>query len=100
MADLDPKSPEYQAREIRKFARVLALVAAGLAALPVLIGFLARPAGHSYLPFHLSLDDHMVYAAWMRKAMEGRFLFDIRFTTDPQPGLTFHALFLLLGIVA
>lgn len=42
----------------------------------------------------------MVYAAWMRQAAEGRILFDNRFTTDPQPGQTFHAYFLALGWVS
>lgn len=92
--------PGYDAREIRKFGRTFALLAAVLAALPVLIGYLGRPEGQAYLPFHLSLDDHMVYAAWMRQAMDGQVLFDNRFTTDPQPGLTFHLLFLLLGWLA
>ncbi|MEX2244255.1 MAG: hypothetical protein WD716_10470 [Fimbriimonadaceae bacterium] len=100
MAELDPQSPEYFAREIRKFARRFALIVAALASLPVLIGLLARPDGRTYLPFHLSLDDHMVYAAWMRQAMDGQVLFDNRFTTDVQPGLTFHLLFLLLGWLA
>ncbi len=94
------QSPEFHAREIRKFGKVLALAAAGLASLPALLGFLARPEGQTYLPFHLSLDDHMVYAAWMRQAIDGQLLFDNRFTTDPQPGLTFHLLFLVLGWIA
>ena len=97
---MEPNGPEFHAREIRKFAKVLALAAAGLAALPALLGFLGRPDGQAYLPFHLSLDDHMVYAAWMRQAMDGQVLFDNRFTTDPQPGLTVHLLFLVLGWVA
>ncbi|MCH8979937.1 MAG: hypothetical protein IH945_11955, partial [Armatimonadetes bacterium] len=100
MPDLDPESPEFQAREIRKFARVLGFAAAGLALLPVWLGWLGTPEGHRYLPFHLSLDDHMVYAAWMRQAMDGQFLFDNRFTTDAQPGLTVHLYFFLLGLVA
>ncbi|HXH61004.1 MAG TPA: hypothetical protein VNI20_06560, partial [Fimbriimonadaceae bacterium] len=100
MTEFDPQSPEFQAREIRKFARVLGIAAAILAALPALIGWLATPSGRQYLPFHMSLDDHMVYAAWMRQAMDGHILFDNRFTTAAQPGLTFHAFFLLLGWIA
>jgi len=100
LTELDPDSPEFQAREIRKFARVLGIAAAVLALLPVLLGWLGTPEGARYLPFHLSLDDHMVYAAWMRQAMDGQFLFDNRFTTDSQPGLTVHVYFFLLGLVA
>lgn len=91
---------DFDAREIRKFGGVLAIGAAALASLPVLLGYMARSDGQTYLPFHLSLDDHMVYAAWMRQAMDGHALFDNRFTTDPQPGLTFHLLFLFLGWIA
>ena len=94
MTEQGAQPPEFHAREIRKFGKILALAAAALAALPVLLGFLAKPEGQTYLPFHLSLDDHMVYAAWMRQAMDGHSLFDNRFTTDAQPGLTFHLLFL------
>ncbi len=42
----------------------------------------------------------MVYAAWMRQAMDGRFFFDNRFATDPQPGLTVHLYFWVLGLIA
>lgn len=98
MTQTATQDPAFHAKEIRKFARILGLVAAGLAALPVLLGYLTSPDG--YLPFHLSLDDHMVYAAWMRQAMDGSVLFDNRFTTDAQPGLTLHLLFLALGWVA
>lgn len=62
---------------------------------------LARPIeGGLYLGTQYNTDDHMVYAAWMRQAMEGRILFDNRFTVDEQPGLTFHAYFLVLGWIA
>ncbi len=98
MTEQTVQGPEFHAREIRKFALVLGLAAAFLAALPVLLGYLTDADG--YLPFHLSLDDHMVYAAWMRQAMDGQFLFDNRFTTDAQPGLTLHLYFLPLGWIA
>src|SRR5687768_7330633 len=42
----------------------------------------------------------MVYAAWMRQAMDGQFFFDNRFTSDPQPALSIHAYFWLLGQIA
>lgn len=64
------------------------------------LGYLLAPVGTSYLGFPYNTDDHMVYAAWMRQAMAGHFLFDNRFTTDPQPGLTIHIYYFLLGQVA
>lgn len=48
----------------------------------------------------IAADDNMVYAAWMRQAMEGRFLFDNRFTLDAQPGLTIHLYYWVLGLLA
>ena len=84
----------------RSFVRILALISSAIAALPVFINWLLRPSGSSYLGIQYNLDDHMVYAAWMRQAMDGRFLFDNRFTTDAQPGLTVHLYFLVLGWIA
>lgn len=66
----------------------------------IVLAYLLAPSGSSYLGFPYNTDDHMVYAAWMRQAMDGQFLFDNRFTTDPQPGLTIHVYFFLLGQLA
>jgi arabinosyltransferase C len=78
----------------------LAICVAVLSVLPYIYGGLHTPAGGRYIGFQYNLDDHMVYAAWMRQAMEGHFLFDNRFAIDPQPGLTIHIYFFLLGLVA
>ena len=101
------ESPQAQAldkekRETseRRFVRILAIVAAAIAAFPDLFNWLLRQPGTSYLGIQYNLDDHMVYAAWMRQAMDGRLLFDNRFTTDQQPGLTIHLYFLVLGWIA
>jgi hypothetical protein len=79
---------------------MIAIAAVVLAALPTLFASLAAPSGARYLGHTYNVDDHMVYAAWMRQAMDGRFLFDNRFTTDAQPGLTIHLYFLVVGWVA
>jgi hypothetical protein len=75
-------------------------VAVFLAALPAIFAQIAAPKGSTYLGFEYNTDDHMVYAAWMRQAMDGHILFDNRFTTDAQPGLTIHLYFLVLGWIA
>ena len=72
----------------------------GSAALPALYAQIAAPKGSAYLGFEYNTDDHMVYSAWMREAMDGHFFFDNRFTTDPQPGLTVHLYFWIFGLVA
>lgn len=91
---------EQQLKIFRIYAKWLALAVTLLVALPTLYCFAIKPAGYSYLGIQYNLDDHMVYAGWMRQAMEGHLTFENRFTTDPQPGLTLHLYFLLLGWIA
>lgn len=94
------ESDQFRRKEIGSFALWVALVAVALAALPLLIGWIGQSEGRVYLQQQTALDDQMVYAAWMRQAMEGRILFENRFAVDAQPGLTFHLYFLVLGWVA
>lgn len=88
------------ADQIKKFAFILAIVCTILAAIPSIIAWAATPPGGLYLGSQYNLDDHMVYAAWMNQAAEGKVLFDNRFTVEQQPGLTVHIYFLLLGNLA
>ena len=80
-----------------KSRHLVALALVGLILLPLVVGLATRPPGTLFLGYPYNTDDHMVYAAWMRQAAEGRFLFENRFTTDPQPGLTIHLFYLVLG---
>jgi hypothetical protein len=93
---------EQQLQIFRSFAKWLAVAITVLVGLPTLFCYAIRPAGHFYLGIQYNLDDHMVYAAWMRQAMEGHLTFENRFTTDtqPYPGLTLHLYFLVLGWIA
>jgi len=102
---VDPAQAQILERERREssersFVRILAIISGALAAFPTIVNWLLRPPGSTYLGIQYNLDDHMVYAAWMRQAMDGRLLFDNRFTTDPQPGLTIHLYYLVLGWIA
>lgn len=92
-------TPEVRASLEKKFVFFLMIGAAFLAVLPELLVLLSGGSGW-YLGKQTNIDDHMVYAAWMRQAAEGHFLLDNRFTTDPQPGLTIHAYFTVLGWVS
>ncbi|MBS1721617.1 MAG: hypothetical protein JSS66_01280 [Armatimonadetes bacterium] len=99
--ELDATDQENQrVDEITRFSKKLALAAVILAALPSLIGWLITPQGSLYFGIQTNLDDHMVYAAWMRQAMDGHFFFDNRFAVEPQAGLTVHLYFFLLGLIA
>jgi arabinosyltransferase C len=93
-------TPENKHHIENRFVFLFAIAAAFIAALPAIVGWMGTPAGSAYLGFQYNTDDHMVYAAWMRQAMDGRLLMDNRFTTIQQPGLTIHLYFFLLGLVA
>lgn len=84
----------------RTYVIAFAIGAAILSVLPNLYGMIAAPPGSVYQGFQWAADDHYVYAAWMRQAMEGRLLMDNRFTTDPQPGLTINLYFFAIGLIA
>jgi arabinosyltransferase C len=83
-----------------RFVKIIAIIAALLALWPVLYGLLVSPPGAVSLGMPINTDDHMVYAAWMRQAMDGRIFMDNRFAVDSQPGLTVHFYFLALGWLA
>lgn len=87
-------------RAFRRFTLVFAAAITAAVLVPTLVAWLTTPAASAYLGVQYNTDDHMVYAAWMRQAMDGRLLFDNRFTTDAQPGLTVHLYFLVLGWLA
>lgn len=86
--------------KLSSFTVRLALAATVLAMIPMLIAWLATPSGGFYLGAQFNADDHMVYAAWMHQAMEGRFMFESRFAVEQQPGLTIHLYFWALGTLA
>jgi len=91
-------SSEVQPPTIRRFVIYWALACAAISLIPFLIGLSKASTGtESYIGYQYNTDDHMVYSAWMRQAMDGQVLFDNRFTTDAQPGQTFHVYFLVLG---
>jgi hypothetical protein len=94
------ETPFTPAQGLRRYVALLALGLSVLAIIPAISAWIRAPAEWVYLGHQYNLDDHMVYAAWMHQAMEGRLLFENRFTTDPQPGLTIHLYFLLLGWIA
>jgi hypothetical protein len=83
----------------RRFAYLAAGFCALVSLLPFLYGKLLEPVDQAYLGYQFNSDDHMVYSAWMHQASEGRFFFDNRFATDPQPGLTVHLYFFVLGLL-
>jgi hypothetical protein len=94
-----PDDAQRRAIEQRN-TNLVALAVLILVALPPLYALMGTPPGAFYLGFQFATDDHMVYSAWMRQAMDGRLLMDNRFAVDPQPGLTVHLYFFLVGQLA
>jgi hypothetical protein len=83
----------------RNFVWLCALLYLAVALFPTLFGYGA--AGERfYTGFEVNPDDMCVYSAWMEQARRGHLLFDNRFTTEEQPRLTIHLLFLALGNVS
>src|SRR5476649_2030918 len=95
-----PVAPDNSAGSDRRFLICLVAVTVLFAALPYVMGVVSTPSGGTYLGYQYNTDDHMVYSAWMRQAMDGRFLMDNRFTTDVQPSLTINVYFFILGLLA
>jgi len=95
-----PLTSDQRTRFERTYVIAFAIGAALLSVLPSIYALLAAPPGTSYLGFQYNTDDHMVYSAWMRQAMDGHLFMDNRFAIDPQPGLTVHIYFFLLGLLA
>jgi arabinosyltransferase C len=97
-------SPELahgsDSRSDKRFLIGLIVLAVLFAAIPSIVGLMGTPPGGAYLGYQYNTDDHMVYSAWMRQAMDGRFLMDNRFTTDAQPSLTINIYFFILGNLA
>lgn len=91
---------EQQLKIYRAYTRWFAIAVTFLVALPTLYGFLIRPANSLYFGLQYNFDDHMVYAAWMKQAAQGHLTFQNLFTADPQPGLTLHLYFLVLGWIS
>ena len=96
----DNPEAKHRTQKERGYVLAFAIGAALISVLPYIYGILAAPSGSSYQGFQWAADDHFVYSAWMRQAMEGRLLMDNRFAIDPQPGLTIHIFFFALGLLA
>lgn len=96
----DNPEAKHRTQKERGYVLAFAIGAALVSVLPYIYGLLAAPAGSSYQGFQWAADDHFVYSAWMRQAMEGRLLMDNRFAVDAQPGLTIHVFFFALGLLA
>lgn len=96
------ENPEVNLRpqKERLYVLVFAIGAAIISILPNLYGLMAAPSGSVYQGFQWAADDHFVYSAWVRQAMEGQLLMDNRFAVDAQPGLTIHVYFFVVGLLA
>ncbi len=86
-----------QRRKFLAIAIAWSAFAAMLTLLPYLAGNSLAPAGTKFMWFIGNNLDQNSYMAWIKQGAEGRFLFEDKFTTEPQSGLFFFPFFLLLG---
>jgi arabinosyltransferase C len=93
-------APKAKQQIEQTFIWALSIVVGLIVALPAFLAWQSTPPGSSFLGYVFSSDDQMVYAAWIRQAMANQFLFDNRFTTASQPGLTINLYFLAVGQIA
>ncbi len=89
-----------KSRRLPRWLWLLIGVVLLVSSIPAIVGWAQAPEGSTYLGVEWNMDDHAVYAAWMKQAQEGRMLFENRFTTDEQPGLTIHVYFWFLGTLS
>ena len=95
--DVDNRIYAERRADRKAWALILAVVLFTL--LPYLFGaWLAL--GRKYFWINHNIDDNCVYLAWIRQAWEGHFLFENRFTTDPQPRLSTNLFFWAIGTIA
>lgn len=67
-------------------------------ALPALVGYIAAPAGQTYLArIHIVAADTTAYYSNIEQARQGRLLFTNQFTSEPQRPTWFHPLWLVTG---
>jgi hypothetical protein len=81
----------------RRFYVGIGALALLLSSAPYLYGWFHTPPGTVYTGLTYNIDDSCVYLSWMRQAENGRFFLHNQFSTDPQRGVLFNLLFLLLG---
>jgi hypothetical protein len=87
-------------RRVPAFVWLWAVGLQVLFALPYAAGLALCPSGARFGGFVYNPDDPYVYLSWMRQAASGHILFRNLFTLEPQKGLSFHTLFLMLGAVS
>ena len=71
-----------------------------LTSAPFLIGYLIAGKDYFLGGSYLSQQDVNVYVSYIEQAKEGKFLFSNLFTSEPQKGLFFGPLWLVLGWLA
>lgn len=82
-----------------RWPAVFAAVVMALTCLPYLYGLLIRPPGAYYSGLLTNPDEHNVYLAYMKQAVEGRWLLLDPFTSEPQSGRVLNVFFLKLGLL-
>ncbi len=68
---------------------------------PYFYGWMSSPEGLVYIPSRFNnYSDTSTYLAWLEQARQGKILFEVLYTTEPQNAGLFHPVFHILGLIA
>src|ERR1051326_3181634 len=95
-----PGAPELNPTRRISFPLLWALALQFALAAPYLLVLALAPPGRRFVGLIYNPDDPFVYLSWMRQAADGHWLLHNLFTLEPQRGLSFHLLLLVLGKIA
>ena len=83
-----------------QFVAGVGLAVVVLSSLPLLYCQLAPPRGMVFSGFNCYIHDQNTYLMWTEQAREGRWLFEDRYTTEPQRAVYANLLWLATGRLA
>ena len=86
-----------EGRSELRWVLLWAVAVALVSSVPYIFGAAITPKGEHFLGLTHNIDDGAVYLSWMRQAADGHFFIRNLFTSDPQVGRQFNALFLVMG---
>src|SRR5256886_10398175 len=93
-------APLPVSRQWPRFALVFGAIVAIISLLPYLLAYLWPPPGHHFAGFFFIADDATTYLAKMREGMDGSWLWNDPYTSEPHGGVFLFGFYLLLGHLA
>lgn len=67
--------------------------------LPHMIAYGISTPAHQYTGILHDYQDANAYLSWIKQAVDGKTLFHLAYTSEPNPSIFFHPLFLAIGLI-